>query len=432
MTVKGTGNNTEVRIWDNPSGLPTDSDTWGGSPTLTFTNNPGTACDTGVIVGFGCTTGNPFSMSSDNWFGGDIALALVLPPIVASVNWHHEFDWLPQRYDLPIGVDLLFDDFSPDASAATPGAIVGTASITFSQAGDLKGAGALIGTSAITFSQTGLLRGSGALVGTSTITFSQSGALAGAGALVGTSTITFTQTGNLLGAGALAGTTQITFAGAADLKATGALSGSTTIVFSATGSLDQGALSGTASITFSQSGTLQATGDLSGSTSITFSQFGDLTNSTAGAIVGTASITFSATGNLTNATPVEQPVGGGWNGLFFHFEQHRARGELELREIEERERDTASIQDELDRQIAELLRLQELEDARRAESTRLQRLADMAAAAKPDLPPHVIVAIERAAQRRSYAALQRMQREILQMYAEEEAAVIAALMLDDD
>lgn len=500
VIVKGTGSNTEAKVWNSPSGLPTSTDDWGGPATLTFTNNPGTACDAGLLVGWGGASGNPFSMSMDNWFGGDVALALVFPAPLPSINWHQQYDWRPENWDFPLDSIFALDDFP--ISAATPGALSGTASITFGQTGALTGAGALAGSATITFSQTGLLRGTGILAGTSTITFSQTGALGGSGALVGASTIIFGQSGNLLGAGALSGASSITFSQTGDLKGAGALSGSTTITFSQTGDLQNltaGAISGTASITFSQTGSLagagalvgaaaisftqlgaltgsgalagtaavtfnqagdlkgagaligaaaitfnqaadlKAAGALAGTAAITLSQTGNLTNGSPGALEGTAAITFSATGDLTSLTPADAVTsgGGGWNGVgfFYHFEEHRRRRQRELDEIAEREAETERIADELTRQIAEQFRLEELKAAKRAEAARLQRLADMFAGdstAAAEIPAKVLAAIERAATRRTFAMLQKMQAEILAMYEEEEAAAQAAIMLDDD
>lgn len=128
------------------------------------------------------------------------------------------------------------------------------------------------------------------------------------------------------------------------------------------------------------------------------------------------------------------PIGGGYGnlGLFWYFEEHRARRRRELEEIEERERETREIPGELDRQIAEAFRVDELRQAKLAEKDRLQRLADRFATSPIDLPPQVLESIKLAAERRSFAFLKRMEIEISRMHQEEEAAVFAALLLDDD
>lgn len=299
-------------------------------------------------------------------------------------------------------------------TAAAAGAMSGTASWTWGQSGDLKGAGALSATVAWTWSQSGDLKGAGALAGTTPWTWSQSGALTGAGALAGAIAWQWSQSGSLAGSGALAGTIPWVWAQSGDL----------------TNATPSGAITGTVSWTWGQSGDLKGTGALAATVAWTWSQSGTLIDSTSGAIAGTATWTWSATGTLNDLTP--QPVSGVGGGLFYHYDEHRRRARREIEEIEERERDTREIQDELDRQIADLLRAQERQDARRAETARLQRLADLFTRRPLNLPPHVLESIERAAERRTYATLQRMQREILRMHQEEEAAVMAALMLDED
>lgn len=354
--------------------------------------------------------------------------------------------------------------------------------------------GAMAGTTTITLGQTGALVGAGGLTGTAAITLSPTGTLRGAGALQGNNSLTFSQAGALLGAGALSGSTTITFAHAADLKATGALSGSTTLTFSQSGTLDvpSGAMVGTATVTFSQAGALGATGALAGSSALTFSQsgallaIGNLAGSTsivfapvgtitgAGALAGTAPLTFNQSGTLdvpagtmtgtaaitlgqagaltASATlagsssivfgqsgtlvdlnaPVDVPAVA-TPGFFYYYEEHERQRRRARRELEERERETQEIQDELDREIAELLRVQEAKDAKRAELARLQRLADAFAAQPVAMPPQVLESIRKAIERRTFDALQRMQREVEQMLLEEEnAAVMAAVMLDDD
>ena len=49
ITSTGTGTSTVVRVWRNPTGLPTAADNWDGIPTpnVTFTNDPASPVDTG-------------------------------------------------------------------------------------------------------------------------------------------------------------------------------------------------------------------------------------------------------------------------------------------------------------------------------------------------------------------------------------------------
>lgn len=53
VTIDGTGNSTVVRIWRDPSAnAPTSATSWdGGAADVEFTDNPGTAADSGTLVG---------------------------------------------------------------------------------------------------------------------------------------------------------------------------------------------------------------------------------------------------------------------------------------------------------------------------------------------------------------------------------------------
>lgn len=76
VTLAGTGNDTTVRFWLNPTGDRPDSSTsWGGdtSPDLSLTNNPGAnAVDTGNYVGLGGYTSGAGTTIFDNFFGGSM------------------------------------------------------------------------------------------------------------------------------------------------------------------------------------------------------------------------------------------------------------------------------------------------------------------------------------------------------------------------
>ena len=88
------------------------------------------------------------------------------------------------------------------ASLVTSGAISGTATITFSQTGDVVNQGSLSGSASFTLSQTGDLKGAGSLAGTVTATFSQTGTVVGSFSLLGSTSFAFSQTGTLTNANA--------------------------------------------------------------------------------------------------------------------------------------------------------------------------------------------------------------------------------------
>lgn len=127
------------------------------------------------------------------------------------------------------------------------------------------------------------------------------------------------------------------------------------------------------------------------------------------------------------ATLRSEAAGGFW----YWAERHRIERERAKRRKREIEDETRDIEEAQAREIARLLRQQEEIDAKRAELDRLQRLADRYAAESLPLAPSAAFALTAAQQKRTENALLHLQREIAQMLEEEEAMVIALLMLDD-
>jgi hypothetical protein len=86
ITVEGTGADTVVRVWRNPTGLPSSPSNWNGdtTPDVTFTTDPGAnAVDSGAYVGIGGFRGQdtgPFIII-DDFFAGDFASADVDEPL---------------------------------------------------------------------------------------------------------------------------------------------------------------------------------------------------------------------------------------------------------------------------------------------------------------------------------------------------------------
>lgn len=74
VTLTGTGTATVMRAWLNATGNTPDSGgaLWGGAgPTLSWTDDPASAVDTGVKIGLGCYMSAVVQLV-DTWFGGDI------------------------------------------------------------------------------------------------------------------------------------------------------------------------------------------------------------------------------------------------------------------------------------------------------------------------------------------------------------------------
>lgn len=76
ITITGTGANTDIRMWINPTNLPTSASNWDGDTTpdgTWLTTDPGAnAVDTGNQVGIGGQEGAANTVRLENFFGGDI------------------------------------------------------------------------------------------------------------------------------------------------------------------------------------------------------------------------------------------------------------------------------------------------------------------------------------------------------------------------
>jgi hypothetical protein len=140
-----------------------------------------------------------------------------------------------------------------------------------------------------------------------------------------------------------------------------------------------------------------------------------------------------AAGGASVPTPTPSPsdpppTGGFFYGFDHHLEQRRRR-----RAREERERQEADeIQAELDREIARLLREQEAPEAEPAGLAGLQAMGDGYAGTKQPVPRKIAATLLKAQEERTRNSLLQLQREMEQLFEEEQAAIVAALMLDDD
>ena len=74
VTVDGLGDNTIVRVWRNPTGLPSAANNWNGdtTPNLTLTSNPTTPADTGTLLGVYALMENSADCAINDWFGGSL------------------------------------------------------------------------------------------------------------------------------------------------------------------------------------------------------------------------------------------------------------------------------------------------------------------------------------------------------------------------
>lgn len=126
--------------------------------------------------------------------------------------------------------------------------------------------------------------------------------------------------------------------------------------------------------------------------------------------------------------PVES---GGGGGFFFAYEQERARRRRKQREEEERDEAARELQDKVDREIAELLRIQEAKDEERDNLARLQRLVRQHSREELMLSDRAKVAYMRALTQANFSAMQALDRELQRMLEEEEIAALMLLLNDE-
>lgn len=125
------------------------------------------------------------------------------------------------------------------------------------------------------------------------------------------------------------------------------------------------------------------------------------------------------------------PDSGASGGFLYAYELERTHRARKKREREELEEDARTIQDRIDREIAELLHRQEAEDDRRAELSRLQRLVQDHAKSALDLSDRAKIAYVRALTQANFSAMEALDRELQRQLEEEEITALMILLNDD-
>ena len=130
---------------------------------------------------------------------------------------------------------------------------------------------------------------------------------------------------------------------------------------------------------------------------------------------------------------VAEPSTGGW-AFYVRYEQEQIRRRKERKRQQEREEEAERIQDEIDREIARLLRIQEAEGARRAELARLSELVGRFADSKAEAAygERVSKAFSRASAQQNISALMALEREIDRAIEEEDFLVLAMMIIEDN
>lgn len=121
-----------------------------------------------------------------------------------------------------------------------------------------------------------------------------------------------------------------------------------------------------------------------------------------------------------------------FSGGFLHaYELEQSRRRKKRREQEELEEDAQALKDQLDREIALLLRKQEAEDERRAELDRLQRLVRDHSRNALELSDRAKIAYLRALTQANFSAMEALDRELQRQLEEEEITALMILLNED-
>lgn len=135
---------------------------------------------------------------------------------------------------------------------------------------------------------------------------------------------------------------------------------------------------------------------------------------------------------FTPPTPVSPPetFSGGY-GFLNAYEREQARRRRRRRKQEELEEESRNLQDKVDREIAELLRIQEAKDEERDNLARLQRLVRQHSDEALQLSDRAKVAYMRALTQANFSAMQALDRELQRMLEEEEISALMFLLNED-
>lgn len=278
-----------------------------------------------------------------------------------------------------------------------------------------------------------------ASTGTQAVAWTYTTGASGTGAAVATykaagggGNVTAALTGQALAsaAGTAAPATDKALSGSALTGAQGTLAPATSIALS--GQALSGALTAPTpniSVALTGQALTAAQGTVTAVTGITIALTGQAMSLAQGSLTG--DLTTLLSGNAMSLTQgtlrVPQAVDEAFSGGFvFAYEREVGRRARRRREQEQLEEDTESIQEEIDRKIAVLLRKQEYEDERRAELNRLNKLVIDFAKERSDLSDRVQKAYVRALTQANFSALEALDRELQRMLEEEE---ITALMI---
>jgi hypothetical protein len=436
------------------AGMATNPATQGDSPSLT---PAGGALDYLWLYLLGAGRGNDGTMSVDTFptdytDGQQIATARSLAASAEqALNASAEDPGAPALTDVQGNFPYTVAVYP----AASTDDIDATGALSFGSSADLSATGTLAATGAQAFGASAALTATGALAAVGAQAFGSSADLDAIGSLAAVGAIAFGSSANLDATGTLTATGAVVFGSSADLGsglsnelvATGAMQ------FGSSADLDAiGELTATGAVQFGSTADLDATGSLAATGAMTWVSSADLQAATAGDMTATGSMVFgssallnalgglAAVGNITFGSSAAlasnlavEAASGGW-GFLGSYESELQRRRARARERKRLEEETDEIQDDLDRNIAQLLREQEAIDDRRQELDRLKDLAresqDIAAAKR--YSERVATAFERAIARGNFSALEALDREMQRANEEEEFLILSMTLLLND
>ena len=140
---------------------------------------------------------------------------------------------------------------------------------------------------------------------------------------------------------------------------------------------------------------------------------------------------YSWIGSQVQAPSAPDSLPAGSGGFLYEYGLYLRRAAKKRRRQKELEEEARALKDKVDREIAELLRLQEAEDEKRDNLARLQRLVQKHSKDALELSDRAKIAYVRALTQANFSALEALDRELQRMIEEEEITALMILLNED-
>ncbi len=186
---------------------------------------------------------------------------------------------------------------TPTGTLQARGALAGSSDLVITPTATIQAIAALAGAIPLIITPTGIIVARGDLAGSADMVITPAGQLVGLGALAGTVDLVVTPTGTIQAVGALAGSAALVLTPAGAIRGAGPLSGTVAMVLTPDGTLvGVGALAGSAALLITPAGTIQARGDLAGVAALTITPAGAL--GSLGELSGAVALLLTPTATL--------------------------------------------------------------------------------------------------------------------------------------